>query len=342
MEKRINKEILERFSRGQCTQEERLIVVEWIKAAENEEEIARLLENHWNNLDEPNATTDFEALFNRINSRLEHSTKVRTLEFNTRLFLKIASVFVGLLMLAGIGYQISDRTVPSNSAVLADRTFRIATSFGEIKRITLPDSSQVILNGNSELSYRSGWAEIEPREVWLQGEAFFSVVHTRSHEKFVVNTSEVFSIEVLGTRFNVSTRKSGTKVILNEGSIELHILKADESKGGTENVIMRPGDLVSFYQDPSEYVRKSVNPEMYSAWTESRLLLDNTPLSSIITFLEETYGLRVVVSDPSMLELRGSGTMPTRDLDLLLKVISETFSLKLQQDNVNVYFSENP
>ena len=47
------------------------------------------------------------------------------------------------------------------------------TEYGEIKILTLPDSSKVFLNANSTLTFTDKWDESADRKVALEGEAFF-------------------------------------------------------------------------------------------------------------------------------------------------------------------------
>jgi ferric-dicitrate binding protein FerR (iron transport regulator) len=71
----------------------------------------------------------------------------------------------------------------------------------------LPDNSTVILNANSSLRYQENWEAELLREVWVDGEAFFSVVHTHNHQRFRVNVTDDLKVEVLGTEFNVKDRR---------------------------------------------------------------------------------------------------------------------------------------
>ncbi|QEC51383.1 FecR family protein [Anseongella ginsenosidimutans] len=96
-----------------------------------------------------------------------------------------------------------------------------STGYGEQKHITLPDSSRVVLNSNSSLSFDNNWQPQEPRSVELSGEAFFSVVHTGNNQRFIVNTPEGMEVQVLGTEFNVYDRRGIQRVVLNSGSVRL-------------------------------------------------------------------------------------------------------------------------
>jgi len=85
------------------------------------------------------------------------------------------------------------------------------TAYGETKSVVLPDGSSVVLNANSKLTIASDWNQVDSeREIWLDGEAFFSVIHKKDNKVFRVKTKEGVSVEVLGTTFNVYNRITGT------------------------------------------------------------------------------------------------------------------------------------
>src|SRR5690606_18122735 len=123
---------------------------------------------------------------------------------------RIAAVFAGLLLVSALllwVYRTSDTTY--------------TTAFGEVKTILLPDSSEIILNANSTLSYATHWNKSKAREVFLSGEAFFKVQEkpvASGYAKFVVHTGNL-DIEVLGTQFNVHHRRNKTQVVLNSGKV---------------------------------------------------------------------------------------------------------------------------
>jgi transmembrane sensor len=190
--------------------------------------------------------------------------------------------------------------------------------------VVLPDQSVVMLNGNSSLKYNKGWNKEEKRQVWLQGEAFFSIKHTPNHQKFIVNTSKEVDIEVLGTEFNVTNRKDELRVVLNSGKVKLNIEKAIHNE-----VIMRPGNLVEFKGNNEDYIKKDVDPKVYSSWTTERMVFDNATLAEISSVLEETYGLRLEFSDSGLLNETFSASFPKDDINILIKAIAKSFNLKV-------------
>jgi transmembrane sensor len=206
------------------------------------------------------------------------------------------------------------------------------TAFGETKTITLPDSSTVILNSNSSLRISAVWKNKSEREVWLSGEAFFSVIHKINDQPFKVRTKENIAIEVLGTTFNVYDRNQ-TKIVLNSGSIQLSLptVQADEK------VFMKPGELVEY--DEKKYIKRQVDPKVYTAWTEHNLILNHTSLTELIRMIKDNYGLDVEVKE-HLLDQTISGSMPISNAENLLQQIAKAFRLKIVKEENRIYMRE--
>lgn len=200
------------------------------------------------------------------------------------------------------------------------------TAYGETKSVTLPDGSTVVLNANSKLTVFSDWNERPVREIWLDGEAFFSVVHKVNKQPFKVITGEGVTVEVLGTTFNVYNRTNGTKIVLNSGQIRLN-LPTDQSP---EMILMKPGEMVEYKEQ--HYRKKAVNPLLYTAWTSNRIILDHTSLGEMVYMLKDSYGLEVRVSDSKLLEETVSGSMPLGDPEILLTQMAKAFQLKVKKE----------
>jgi transmembrane sensor len=214
-----------------------------------------------------------------------------------------------------------------------------ATGYGETQTLTLPDNSTVILNANSRLTLPANWEKRTNREVWLEGEAFFSVVHTVNHQKFIVHTTDQLQIEVLGTEFNVYQRKRGTRVILNSGKVQLSIKQADTR---AQQVSMQPGELVELTDTAAGFVKKTVNPDIFSAWTQHELVFADTPVMEIVNLLEENYGLTVKLTDKNILTRTISGSLPSDNLESLLFALSESLNYQITKRNQTVTFHKRP
>jgi ferric-dicitrate binding protein FerR (iron transport regulator) len=246
-------------------------------------------------------------------------------------FTRIAASFAGVVLLTAalLAYHYLAGTVHHT------------TAYGETKKILLPDSSVVVLNANSTLSFSKRsfvglWPGKEVREVWLSGEAFFSVVHTVNHHKFIVHTDDFLQVEVLGTEFNITRRKNKTRVVLENGQIKLSIPSSAKIATQEQSLLMKPGELVEFDEKADRYIRKKVNPEVYSSWKSNKWLLDNTSLQEIIQLLENSYGFAIAVSDQALLTQKVSGSIPLGDKDVLLQYIAQTFEIRISRTGNNV------
>lgn len=199
------------------------------------------------------------------------------------------------------------------------------TKYGQTLKIVLPDSSTVYLNGNSKLSYINNWDNNSDREVKVDGEAYFSVKHTKSNQKFFVRMADNLSVEVLGTEFNITKRGKNTQVVLSSGKIDFHM---DNLKKGNDVVQMKPGDLIEYQNNSKSYIKQEVDPTNYSSWKSNRIIFDKTKIIDVLQNLQYTYGLKVKIEDEKMLNMRVSGSAPTNNIKSLVHALSETFNVK--------------
>jgi ferric-dicitrate binding protein FerR (iron transport regulator) len=99
---------------------------------------------------------------------------------------------------------------------------------------------------------------------------------------------------------------------------------------------MKPGELVELENRADRYLKKKVNPQVYTSWKNKILLFDNTPLKEVALNLEETYGLEVQLSDASLSEMKVSGSTPIDNLDVFFAGLSKTFDLQITKEKNRV------
>ncbi len=210
-----------------------------------------------------------------------------------------------------------------------------ATTFGETQTLTLPDGSEVVLNANSELSYQ--WNPASDREVILKGEAFFKVSKQQfsgNPVKFHVQTADAM-VEVLGTEFNVNTRRNRTMVVLNEGKIRLR-----SSQENVSPIELLPGEAseVRCHAEDGKrtLIKKRVKTELFSSWKDDKFLFEDTPLSEVAQTLKENYDLDIRFHDKGLAQLLFTGNVPTDNVNLLMTAIAESFQLQISRDGTTI------
>ncbi len=240
--------------------------------------------------------------------------------------LQWAAVIVGIILsTAGVWYFLG-----------VEPTIQYATHYGEIKTVTLPDGSVVQLNSNSSVECKKEWSASKPREIWLKGQAFFSVVHTPNDQKFLVHTPEV-TIEVLGTQFDVNTRRKKALVLLTEGKVQLQPVILQ-----TKRVEMKPGDFVEVNEINDTLIRRRINPDNYTAWKQNKLVFEEAVLSEIALVLEDNYGYKVQFTDKELENLTFTGSVTRDKIPLLFTILEKTFQIQITRNGNTLTVSRLP
>jgi ferric-dicitrate binding protein FerR (iron transport regulator) len=204
-------------------------------------------------------------------------------------------------------------------------SFTTTTGSGEIKQLTLPDQSTVMLNANSNLVYSE--SDDKSREVWLEGEAYFTVKHTMDQKAFIVHANDKLAVEVLGTNFNVKNIGPRVAVVLQKGSIRLSI---SEGSGQTK-LYLQPNEMLEYDARSGDYTKKRINANNPLSWTRGKLVMDHYSLNEASTFLQQVFKQRLVLDDPRLLKDSISGSMPiVYNIDTMLMQFAKVFRVKFE------------
>lgn len=268
-----------------------------------------------------------DAVWDRIDQTLGRQPVVRA-GFNRHWFMRMAAAIL-VLFVAGVAVWFYS----------SNRSVSITTGYGEVKAITLPDQSIVMLNGNSMLTYYANWSSTEMREVWIRGEAYFDVKHInhdttdiRSGERFVVHGNDV-DIEVLGTSFNVKSRRNKTNIALLTGKIEVTYRDASMPSAG---LVMLPGDYVEYAGQELMTKRKLPRPHKAATWTVREITFTDPSVNDIVETLQDNYGYAVNLEDKQLLELKIEGEISVMSVPELLAVVSSTLGIRIEESGKEI------
>lgn len=270
----------------------------------------------------PDKEKQFEIILKR--SQKERTAKTRSL-FGK--YAQVAAASVAILLVSTLAFLL----------FFQSDVVTYQTSFGETREINLPDGSKVVMNGNSTLSFIPDWNTDEAREVQLAGEAFFSVVHTQNDQQFIVRTIDEVSVEVLGTEFNVHNRRHITKVVLNEGKVKVNIQVDDEK----QEVVMAPGESVTYSQTTQEYQKQIVNTETYTSWKDDLLIFEDQSLQEIAHILEDSYGYKIHFANNEISKYKFRASIPTNRLDVIFTMLAKSLDLKIEKDGKEIWLKPN-
>ncbi|HEY1165736.1 MAG TPA: FecR domain-containing protein [Chitinophaga sp.] len=217
-------------------------------------------------------------------------------------------------------------------------TLHYDTAMGEMRTVELPDHSLVRLNVNSTLRYSAEPDNGGPREVWLKGEAFFTVQHQHNNRRFIVHTADV-DIQVVGTEFNVNTRRVKTQVVLSTGVVKLVLNKKATSGTAPEQapITMKPGDMVTYSSATEELINKKVDPAAYASWRTGVLSYDEAPVAEVIRSLQDNLGLVIQLEDDSLGKQTYTGSIPINNIEVFFKTLERSFNVHIRKTGVNTY-----
>ncbi|MEJ2880319.1 FecR family protein [Pedobacter sp. GR22-6] len=213
---------------------------------------------------------------------------------------------------------------------LGRQSFR--SEYGELRNVNFPDESVATLNANSRIYYNRDWRSDKPREMWLEGEASFKVKHVAVRNRFQEADSfkvhvNGLELTVLGTQFNVKDRRGETEIALIEGS-----LRIDKKDGTAFTQIMKPGDVYRYDGRQLVKIRQRTTKAIQS-WIRKELELEGGTLQDVLHVLEDSYGYRITMNAPHLLNRRLSGTIPLTSGRDIIFVMEKVFDIEVVQRN---------
>ncbi len=206
--------------------------------------------------------------------------------------------------------------------------------FGQIFKLSLSDGTQVWLNAGSRLRFPQRFIDSDKnRVVYLQGEAFFDVVKNKD-KPFIVNTREV-EVEVLGTQFNISSYETDDFIAttLIEGAINVYETRMPEN-----GMLLTPDFQAKYDTFGNHFSKSKVDTEVYTAWRQGRLVIDNLKFSEILVKLERRYFVKFVNKAEGLNDGIYKGEFIDEDIESVLETmaLSTPFTYEINQNIITI------
>lgn len=201
---------------------------------------------------------------------------------------------------------------------------QLATSNGEKIKVILPDSSVVLMNAASSITYPSTFAGMKNRLIELKGEAYFEVAKDK-HHPFIVKTAHQ-EIEVLGTHFNVNDYEvlSGTKTTLLEGSVKIN-----------NNYLLKPGELAINKSGSVKIVQADLESEV--AWVKNEFYFRAEPLENVMSTIARWYNVELTYQDEEIKKIPLIGRISrTKSLAAVLERLAEAGHIRFKIEDKKV------
>lgn len=278
----------------------------------------------WKELKNMNSETNVnvDKAWDRVQARIEmDNTRMSkgSLKIGIRgsIFLRIAAAAIILLSLGTIGIYLG-----TNGTFSRNMTFVTGNDQKNLL-VSLPDGSNIMMNRNTVLSYRTNFGK-RNRDVKLNGEAFFEIAPD-ALKPFIVDAGTA-KVKVVGTTFNVRTNNSisGVEVYVKTGKVLLsdnsgfHSLELDPEFVGKVNL--------------SNSLKEVNNNPNYLAWKTEKLFYNGQKLEVVFNDLKSVYNMDIVADDPGINDNVWTSPIDTQEQDTIIRLICTSFNLSYTKD----------
>jgi hypothetical protein len=214
MNRKAFRQLLKKYLDDSCTSEERKIV------------------DHWYDLVGKDYTPLSSEKLDEIEDRLWAKVKGSITGHIPNIYPKksiiirwqyiLAAIFVGIILIGSLLFYNNKQVIPTESIVSAKANegyLNETNSTKNPKKIQLEDGSVVIISPGSKLAYPRHFSRTR-REVYLEGEAFFTVSKSPGRPFYVYSNQIV--TQVLGTSFGISNKQGQLEVAVKSGKVAVY------------------------------------------------------------------------------------------------------------------------
>ena len=363
--------LISRYLQGEATEEEIKTLFDWVdSAAKNREEFITY-KKVWalSAVSKDENSNDFKKLQFKI--KAIQNKKLRAISYRYAAILVfglfIASVFVYQFSLKENSEILLELSNGSKKIISLDENQDIVNREGELlgiqregtisyediadngsaelvfntlsvpyaKRLHLifSDGSSVFLNAGTTIKFPIKFLKGQPREVFLDGEAFFDIVKDEKHA-FIVQANRLRT-KVYGTKFNVNSYRNNDldQIVLQEGSVGVKS-NGQQIKTNTE-ILLKPNEIAISYKTDLLYKQK-VDIKSHIAWVKGVFMFKNERFEDIFKKLERHYDVSIQINQPALNDSRYTGTFDIETIAEVLKTFSKLKGFSYEIDNKEI------
>ncbi len=195
----------------------------------------------------------------------------------------------------------------------------LRTAPGERRTVMLADGSTLVLNTASAVNV--DFSASERRVRLIAGEVLISTAQDVMQRPFLVETSQG-EARALGTRYTVRSQNKRTDVAVFKGAVRITPRHASW-QADTLQAGLRTSFTLEAITSPQAADQGS------AAWTDGVIIAKGMRLADLVAELSR-YSPVALSCDPTVADLRVSGSYPLSDIHKVLETLSAMLSLQLE------------
>jgi ferric-dicitrate binding protein FerR (iron transport regulator) len=244
------------------------------------QETKLVVKEQWEQFDPgPGVPPNLDHVYHKLYYTI-HQNKKNISAKGSSLFLKLSRI--AAILIIGVLSTLSIYLYNNDVGNTNDQQVEIISHSGFRNQFKLPDGTTGWLEFGSELKYHVN--HDNQRIVDLDGLAFFDVMHQK-RQSFIVKTPANLNIEVLGTRFNVSSysKDNSCEIVLEQGSVKLNL--------PDRTIQMKPNERAIYSSFSNSLEKTKVDVSDFIAWKDGILILKDVSLSEVCVKLSRFYNV---------------------------------------------------
>ena len=336
----MNKELLEKYFKNNCTIEELKTVLAWFENSAWTTDGKSFLFSAWEEMADDNQklANDIDPILHRIH----HQVNLRKTEeiifsqqqevkvskggkYFIHIFSRVAAVLMIPILCYGLYISHKYEKIINEQTQASQHYYELKSSYDAITKVALPDGSLVWLNYGSILKYPVIFSR-DKRVVELIGEGYFEVAHN-SEKPFIVKVGEI-EVIARGTEFNIAGYPDDNLIAtsLINGKVEIGRL---QNEGKTAVFFtMKPNDLTIYNKESREVKNFIVDDDRNYSWKDGKLKFIKDPIEKVTKTLGRRFNADFFIKDQKSKELTFSATFVNESLPEIIKLISIATPLK--------------
>jgi len=303
----IDSDQLARYVAGEASPKERLAVERWAASDPAHANELATLQRLWSLADESTAApeVDVDAAWAKLQERIaEAEGRGRVVPIGRS---RVLRWMAAAAVLAGLAFALRFLFTPAVERYVATTAF---------VHHTLTDSSRVVISPNSSLEARMG----ADRRIALKGEAYFEVQRDTAHP-FIVE-ADGLTVTVLGTGFTVTAYDTSQvcRVRVRHGRVRVQV--------DTAQAILLAGDEILYDRRAKRLVRQEMPSNV--VWGDRIVQFEGASMQQVVERLDALFHVRIELRNSAIAQCRLTASFDNEPIDGVLKVIAETFGLRVE------------
>ena len=327
--------LLQRYLRGECTEEEKVRIQIWFDKIEKERG-CDLSEEQKGQLE--------EVLLSRIDDKIEEKNKAKTFKVRLNSLAIYGSIAASLILTI---FLVKCNWLFVQKLVIEDKKFEYKTitqtnTTGLRKPIMLEDSTVVYLTQGSSISHKDHF-EKRYRQVTLKGAGFFHVSKDPRRPFYVFCNKTI--TKVIGTSFwvNSNSKSKSVEIGVKTGKVSVMINDNAVSKKVegqiSGEVFLTPNQRVVFFEKQKR-IEKTLVPEPVVLETKEvtkfKFVYQDTPLVKVLQELGQSYNVQILMLNEKLKYCSFTGDLTAMSFQEKFDLICESVGSKYTIQGTNI------